>query len=80
MNDFAEALYNDLLLELLKCFNRGLPAIVEIECGFRTAEKYLRQLEKQLQQYSFVSKQEEINFYKHVHPKFIAESAFYRYW
>lgn len=78
MIDRSEQVYQEMLFDLLQCLNKGLPSIVEIECGFRTAERYRRLVQEELDRYQFIDKTEEIRFYKEIRPRFIGESAYYR--
>jgi RteC protein len=78
MIKFGELLYQELQLHLLQCFNKGLPHLVEIECAFRTSERYRRKMSEHISQCAFPDKIEEISFYKNVYPCFLSESAFYR--
>jgi len=78
MIKLGELLYRELQLELLQCFNKGLPQLVEIECAFRTSERYQRKMNEHVSQRSFSDRAEEICFYKNIYPRFLGESAFYR--
>lgn len=72
-----DQLYATLIRELDHCGGRGLPLLISIELRFRIAEQYNRRLLKQVEDNGFTDPDDEINFYKNILPKFIAESAYY---
>lgn len=69
-------LYQDLERELGKCRNEGLPFITETEHCFYIAENYRGLLRESLAGYSFQSIEEEIQYFKNIKPKFIAECEY----
>jgi len=61
MNQQAEQLYQEMLLELDHCKHRGLREMVVIECMFTISNNYWEILKTALEHYEFEKLEEEID-------------------
>jgi hypothetical protein len=72
----CDRLYQDLLRELEKCRNEGLPFIIETEHCFYIAERFRSLLRDEVSSSKFTSVEEEIEYFRNIKPKFITESEY----
>jgi hypothetical protein len=72
----SNELYQQLMKEQERYIGQGLPLLLETEYLFHTAEKFRGLLRIELANYRFTDIQEEIHFFKHIKPKFVAESDY----
>jgi hypothetical protein len=70
-------LYEYMLRGIEACNKLKPQTIAEIECCFSLAQKHWSQIEQKIEVYQFLSKKEEIEFYKLVKPLFKSQIEYY---
>lgn len=78
MNQDARQLYIQMRQDIALCKQKGMDCQTKCECCFQIAEKYWKLLKGRLKEYVFESITDEIEFFKHIKPLFIAEIEYYR--
>jgi hypothetical protein len=69
--------YEALLNELETCKNHQPFAMAEIECSFNLAQKFWSRVQADLENHDFISRDEEIEFYKEIKPLFKSQIEYY---
>jgi RteC protein len=70
-----EAMQQDIAL----CQQKQMDKKTEIECCFHISQNYWAKIEKDIENYCFLSEQEEIEFYKEIKPLFKSSIRYYNY-
>src|ERR1700676_5034306 len=69
--------YESMLQEMEACKKLRPHTMAEIECCFNLAQKHWSQIEQKIEDHLFLSKKEEIEFYKLVKPLFKSQIEYY---
>jgi len=70
-------LYESMMQGIEACGKLRPHTMAEIECCFNLAQKHWSWIEQKLEDHRFLSKEDEIEFYKHVKPLFKSQIEFY---
>ena len=70
-------LYDTMLQEIEACRKLRPQTMAEIECCFNLAQKHWSWIEQTLEDHRFLSKTDEIEFYKQIKPLFKSQIEFY---
>jgi hypothetical protein len=70
-------LYEKMLQEMEACSGLRPHTMAEIECCFNLAQKFWSWVQSDIENHSFLSKKEEIEFYKTVRPLFKSQIEYY---
>ena len=77
MKDHCEVLYQSMQKELEQYRQIHLPAVQEIECCYQIVNQYWQRLRNLVSNHEFRNEREEIRFYKHCKPRFVAEIIYF---
>lgn len=77
LESFSNKLYIHLLSELRGKKSLGLNEAEHIEACFEVSLKYWNELRQWVRNYTFISTDEEILFFKHIKPHFTSKIEFY---
>lgn len=70
-------LLSRLLSELIMCWQRPQPEMILVESAFLITQKHCNNLKQECWQHKFTCKQEEIYFFKAIHPQFAGRMMYY---
>ena len=73
MRKLALDLYQSMQKELKLLQMHDLVSEKSVECCYQLSSKYLFQLRQMVSKYQFKSEEEEIDFFKNIHPLFTSE-------
>jgi hypothetical protein len=72
-------LYESMLQDLELCRFKKLDFKTEIECCFQISRNYWSEVEREIGDYHFLSRKDEIEFYKEVKPLFKSSIEYYNF-
>jgi hypothetical protein len=72
-----DLLYESLLQDLELCRLKKLDFKTEVECCFQISRNYWSKIEPEIGNYHFLSRRDEIEFYKEVKPLFKSSIEYY---
>lgn len=72
-----QAIYRQLQADVDQCRQRNLPELEQVECCFRMATACWISLRQELSHYRFDTEVEEIEFFKHIKPRFTSQIELY---
>jgi hypothetical protein len=77
MIEKSKVLYQDLLNDLRRCSELGLPEMEIIESCFKISMNYWVKLKAILMHYSFPDTRKEVEFFKRIKPGFTSQISYY---
>jgi hypothetical protein len=77
MKQYCKILYHQLQKDIEHCKGKMFAPDKEVECCFRIANNYWRELAEKLRNYEFENDKTEIEFFKKWKPKFTSEIEYF---